>query len=177
MPNAEAHLQWQNNIFHSLRAKVYFIKKKNTLASKWNNIKTLDRRKLHSVVVCRGSFVVELLCCSPSQFCCITALNFGTISVVLIIWRPDLPYLCGLRCRRLTAHSESSTGLWVSLQSCCIERVTHLWIYDGRRFTEGKEQEAGKKVMGLWLRGKSVQRWLYLQGCPIFWKIHLHLCI
>ncbi len=121
----------------------------------------------------RGSFVVELLCITALNFAALLRSILATISVVLIIWRPDLPYLCGLRCRRLTAHSESSTGLWVSLQSCCIERVTHLWIYDGRRFTEGKEQEAGKKVMGLWLRGKSIQRLLYLQGCPfiiIFYK-------
>ncbi len=84
MPNAEAHLQWQNNIFHSLRAKVCFIKKKIPEASKWNNIKILDRRKLHSVktgaeqgVVCCGVallFALSILLHYCAQFwyyqCC-----------------------------------------------------------------------------------------------------------
>lgn len=63
----------------------------------------------------------------PLNFAALLRSILVTISVLLIIiWRPDLPYLCGLQRRWLTAHSESSTGLWVSLQSCCIEGVTHL---------------------------------------------------
>ncbi len=114
----------------------------------------------------RGLFVVELLCCSPSQYCCITALNFADYQCCdhyLATWPSVSVWTAAQMADCAQRELDRTVGLPVELLHWGSYTFMNLWWVT---FYWGKEQEAGEKVMGLWLRGKSIQTLLHLQGCP-----------